>query len=89
MSEKNGSRYTPTEGILITLLSDGLAHSRDELLACLEDDQATYQNVKVHISHIRKKLRPRGEDIVCELTPGGGRTPHYRHVRLLGSAYAE
>lgn len=68
---------------MLAILSDGLPHSRQELHACLSDDMGPLSNIQSHISGIRKVLRPKGQDILCEIF---NRTVHYRQVRLLASA---
>jgi DNA-binding response OmpR family regulator len=75
--------FTPIEGRVLEVLSDGLSHPRQELLDCLQDDQAARTALQMHVSRIRKKLRPQGQDIVCEVKGYG---IYYRHVRLLYSA---
>jgi DNA-binding response OmpR family regulator len=75
----NNGRYTATEHRILARLSDGLPHSREDLLKCLEDSQAELATLQVHISNIRKKL-PTGYRIVCELHKN---SPHYTHVRKL------
>jgi len=78
--------YTPTQAAMIKVLSDGQRHRREELHACLPDELGGLINVHNHLSKLRKKLRPKGEDIVCELYE---RRIHYRHVRILASPYRE
>jgi hypothetical protein len=68
---------------IMQALSDGLPHKSEDLVRdCLWDgDKAALQT---HVCNIRKVLRPRGEDIVCERVNG---TTYYRHIRLLASPY--
>lgn len=80
-------KFTPTEQRFIDLLSDGLSHNRSEFVPLLYDELGRLATIRFHIMQIRRKLRPIGEDIVCEIP--NGRTPHYRHVRLLHSAYKD
>lgn len=82
MSGMNG--YSPTQVKILQLLSDGKPHTREEIHALLIDELCQIEMVSVHISRIRKHLRPKGEEIICELA---NRRIHYRHVRLLPSAY--
>lgn len=63
-------------------MSDGMPHSKEELHGCLNDDQAQYGAVKARINELRKKLIPRGEDIICQKLGMQGK---YIHVRLLCS----
>lgn len=79
----NGYGQTPTHKKMLAILSDGLPHTYKELHTCLYDDQGPLINVAKHITQIRQYLRPKGEDIICELK---GYARFYRHVRLLGSA---
>jgi hypothetical protein len=78
--ERNEKGYTPSQQRLIDVLSDGLPHDREELRQALGDDQLTNKNLSDHIILLRRVVRPRGEEIVCELWDG---SPHYRHVRFL------
>ncbi len=75
--------YTPTQAKILALLSDGLPHSRKEIHGCLPDELSNITTIQAHISYMRKSLRPKGEDILCEIY---NRTVHYRHVRLIGSS---
>lgn len=70
-------QFTPTEQRIVDMLSDGLPHSREELVGTI-DELATRKNLQVHITRIRNKLRPIGEDVVCEAV-----SLRYRHVRLI------
>ena len=76
--------FTPTEKRILALLSDGNRHTREEVLACLDDDLAEMKAIKPHVSRIRKKLNLIGEEIVCVARD---RSYFYQHVRLLPSAY--
>lgn len=73
-------QFTPTQQRMVDLLSDGLPHSRHELHACLNDELQPLIHITPHLTLIRKVLRPKGQDIICEIY---NRTVHYRHVRLL------
>ncbi len=75
-------QFTPTEQRILNVLSDGMLHSKDELMKCLDDDLAQRSAVDPHISNLRKKLNPVGQHITCE-TNGNAWTFKYRHVRLL------
>ena len=77
------TRFTPTEQRFLDLLSDGQPHGREELRGLLNDSLCDLSRIQIHVSRLRAKLRPLGQDIVCEL--GGG--IHYRHVRLLANPY--
>lgn len=76
------ARWTPTQKKLLAVLADGLPHSREELHACLWDEAGPLSNIQVHLSTIRKQLRLKGQDIVCEICH---RAIHYRHVKLIST----
>ena len=80
MSKSNG--YTPIERAILTILSDGKGHPADELHKCC--GPSSRSALRKHISCIRKKLKPRGENIVFVNTGKGLR---YQLVRLLHSPY--
>jgi DNA-binding response OmpR family regulator len=69
--------YTPTEQRMLDLLSDGFVHTKEELKRCLWDELARIETVQVHISNLRKKLRPQGRDIICN------HQFDYQQVRLM------
>ena len=73
------TQYTPTEQRLIHLLSDGMPHPKAEVQGCIGDELSRAARYSA-LSALRKKLRPIGQEIVCETT---GRATFYRHVRLL------
>ena len=77
--------WTPTQQRLLERLSDGRPHRLDELQTLLWDDMTTKGTLAVHICNLRKRLRPRGEDIVCEIGGAYNMYRYYRHVRLLAS----
>ena len=66
---------------MLKVLSDGLPHSREELHRCCLP--SGLKSVRDNMSRIRARLRPIGQDIICELVH---RKICYRHVRLLCSA---
>lgn len=73
-------KFTPTQQRIVDLLSDGKPHTRKELHGCLWDELASRSMIKYHLCHIRKVLRPRGEDILCLYL---NRTYQYQHVKLI------
>jgi len=73
-------KFTKTQRAILDVLSDGGPHPREELRQCLDDELASLAAMRVHLSELRKLLRPQGQDIICELRH---RKTHYRHVRLL------
>jgi DNA-binding response OmpR family regulator len=72
--------FTRTEKRLLAVLSDGKAHPRHELMACLNDELSERVVLRVHFSQLRKKLRPLGQDILCVYHM---RSFWYQHVRLM------
>ncbi len=83
LSEVILSEFTPTQQKILQVLSDGLPHPFSELLDCLPDDLSGITALRMMLSRIRRKLRPRGEDIICQHL---NHSHQYRHVRLLHSA---
>jgi hypothetical protein len=76
---------------MLAVLSDGMAHSREELHACLMDELGVERNIHYHLSTMRPKLRRSGMDIVTESrgshTSDGvvSRRTYYRQVRILAN----
>ena len=79
---RNAAGYTETEQKMLAILSDGFRHRPHQLFDCLWDEEGRLENIQMHISNIRNRLRPQGQDIVCELANG---VTWYRWVRLIGS----
>lgn len=75
-------QFTKTQERILRVLADGQRHHKTELKEVLRDPEAQPRALIQHISILRKKLRPVGEDIVCEFYQ---RRIHYRHVRLIGN----
>ena len=72
--------YTPTEQRIIDLLSDGLPHTRADVIKCLKDHLADFNTLAVHMFNLRRKVRPCGQDILLVYRKGGY---HYQYVILL------
>jgi DNA-binding winged helix-turn-helix (wHTH) protein len=72
--------WTPTQYRLLQVFSDGYLHSKEELHGCLNEELSEPNNLRVHLTKLREKLRPIGEDIICIKTDGITR---YRHVRIV------
>ena len=75
-------KLAPTEERFLDMLNDGQRHTKQELHGLLWDEQSNMRTVSCWIVRLRRKLRPLGRDIVCELHYG---KIHYRQVRLLAS----
>lgn len=66
MTAKNGSaRSSGVQAKMLALLADGLPHSRKELHACLVDELGAIENIRPHITHLRKLVRTLDMDILC------------------------
>ena len=78
--------FTPTEKKIMLILSDQQSHTKKELFDCLPDELGDIDNVQVHLTNIRKKIRPLGQDIACELVRDRFNS-RYRLIRLLASPY--
>ena len=76
------SEFSPTQRKILAVLSDGMPHKMVELTACM-DELTNPRTLHYHLSLIREKLRPRGEDVICQFIY---RQRQYRHVRLLHAA---
>ena len=74
--------FTKTELAILKILSDGRPHLISEMKYELDD--LGQINLKVHISNMRKKLKPSGQGIVCVFIQ---RQTGYQHVRFLHSPY--
>jgi DNA-binding response OmpR family regulator len=60
------TEYTFHEKRMLTALYDGLWHHREELHMLLDDVYSQrYNALRNMISRINKKLRPKGQEIVC------------------------
>ena len=76
-------KFTPIQERILQVLSDGRAHTKAELFACLDDELADRNGTAVNrqLGKMREQLRPNGEDIICEFYL---KKYLYRHVRLIG-----
>lgn len=81
------TKLSPRLRSLHDKLVGGESVSRYDLHKCLGDDQAKLKIVRNEVSNLRKLLRPRGLDIVCEINPTGKHGIFYRMVRLMASPY--
>lgn len=77
--------YTPTQQRILLLLSDGLPHTREEMLGCINDELSSMRNLRTHLVLLRKKLNMVGQSILYEFQGFPPKTV-YRHVRLLANA---
>lgn len=76
--------FTPIEQRILNVLADRRPHTEVELLACLEDSEASRESLFKHISLIRKKLLP-NEQYIHLLPRQNGHLPCY--VFLTGYSY--
>lgn len=59
---------TPTQRRIMDLLSDGKLHTKQELRdTCGNDEYIDKNTVNVYLTNLRKKIRPIGQDVVCEI----------------------
>ena len=75
--------WTKTQSRIIELLSDGQFHRTSEIRREAVDEYAETSTVSVHLSNIRAKLRPVGEDLQTRQIDG---ECAYRHIRVLSIA---
>ena len=77
------AEFSPTQTKILAVLSDGLPHRWEEIKQVLPNEQSDRHTLNSHLKTIRAKIRPRGQDIICQFIL---RQRQYRHVRLLHSA---
>ena len=78
-------KLTPVQTRIMGQLIGGLPALKTTLHSCLNDDMTDLSTVNAHIYILRKKLRPKGYDIVCH-NGRGERKSQYQLVRLLAGA---
>lgn len=76
----NGSP-TPTMDAIANILADGQRHAKEELQDAIKPSGVNA--ARMMVVRLRKLLRPKGQDIICEYDHGRF---YYRQVRLLGSS---
>lgn len=69
--------FPPIQKRILSLLSDGIAHKRDELMGCMGDELAGIQSLNTQLTGMRKVLRVLGLNVVCVLL---NRSIHYQLV---------
>lgn len=67
------AKLPPIAQSMLDLLSDGEAHSIDELKE-LVDEEASNSNVQTHLNVVRRHLLPMRASILCSFGPGRWRT---------------
>lgn len=78
MATTNG--FTPVERRMLAVFEDYKPHTREELRKCLNDDLGANCNIRPHILTLRRKLKPKGETIACDVLDG--RRIYYRKAKL-------
>ncbi len=74
--------YTKAQWRVLLLLEDGEPHTKEEIaVAAKVKEGSTVHATYMHVSKLRKILRPKGQDIICEYVSG---KLFYRYVRLIG-----
>lgn len=66
---------------MLALLADGHGHTPKELHGCLVDEMGPLKNITPHLTSLRKKLRPHGEDVLCQEIEGQSWYRLVRYVR--------
>lgn len=74
-----GVHFTPRQQLIISQLSDGGYHPAVTMYES-ELGRSELAALQVHISELRKKLNPRGYDILCVIR---NRRKGYQLVRLI------
>lgn len=64
-SEMEVTDLTPTERKMFRVLEDRKDHTREELHACLWDQEGSINNIQMHISNLRRKVAPLSMEILC------------------------
>lgn len=81
---------TLTQRKMVAILQDQLPHTALELHACLRDKDTYIDNIRSHITFIRKLLRKGGVDVLCSRgVKGEPSSATYQLVRLTASPYNE
>lgn len=80
------SVFTPTQKRFLKLLRDGKPHTSEEFCELLGDEQSGKHQVHVQFSVMRRILRPRGEDIICQMV---GKKAYFRLIRFESSLEEE
>ena len=75
------AQLSDTQIKILKMLSDGQRHKRTELMKLLPSGSTDYRALSAQITRLREKLKPHGQDIICEYNQ---RAIHYRHIRLIG-----
>lgn len=73
---------SPVQKKMYDVLSDGEAHTKQELFNCLFDELSTMTAIGHHITELRKYLEPKGMGILFVMTHP--KTFRYRMVRFVG-----
>jgi len=73
---------TRSQQIIYDILSDGRAHPRQDMIEAMPDELFCGHTLTVHMSNLRSKLRPIGQDVVCTRV---GNASSYSLVRTLSN----
>lgn len=68
---------------MLTILSDGMPHTREELFGCVEDDMSDPISIKWHITVIRKYINRKGYNVEVDRI---NQRWLYRLVRMIASS---
>jgi hypothetical protein len=58
--------FTPTQQAMLAILKDGGFHTRDELIACIDDPEPHAGAFHQALFRLREKLRPMRLTVTCE-----------------------
>jgi hypothetical protein len=75
--------WTSVQQRIMDVLSDGISHQKHDLLACIGDELATPNALQSHLTRMRLKLRPIGNNIICEIHDS---RIYYRLVRVISNS---
>jgi hypothetical protein len=70
--------FTPTQQRIVDLLKNGQPHKRDEVRRCV-DELASLASLKTHLVKLRKRIRPHGYDVICQVLH---RAYYYRLIKV-------
>lgn len=76
------AKLTPTQQRIWDVLKDGQPHTKDELVACINDELSPRNTIHVHLTYLRRKLPP--GMLLVAITRGTGKTA-YRLMREICS----
>ena len=61
------NNFTPTQNAILTVLSDGVPHHRQELMDCIDDPEPSSNQFHQALFRLRQRLKPLGQNIIVTL----------------------